>query len=160
MLRVLEPTCMVVAVVVRLPEHCISFVHGTTRVVAQVSTGIRVAPAGLHTLPSPRLVFVIWVVFLVLHPEPLGLLHERPLLAFTQQAAENTQQGKDGHGAPSLLRTQAHTLLPGVRQSEPSIRCRRVQDTLQGVTCPPAENSGTSGGRAQQACVVKTMCSL
>lgn len=90
MLRVLEPTCMVVAVVVRLPEHCISFVHGTTRVVAQVSTGVRVAPAGLHTLPSSRLVFVIWVVFLVLHPEPLGLLHERPLLAFTQQAAENT----------------------------------------------------------------------
>lgn len=39
MLRVLEPTC-VVAVVVRIAKHCISFVHGTTRVVAQFSTRV------------------------------------------------------------------------------------------------------------------------
>lgn len=105
MLRVLELTC-VVAVVVCIAQHCVRFVHGTTRVVAQFSTGVGVAPAGLHTLPSPRLVFVIWVVLLVLHTEPLGLLHEWPLLAFTQQAAENiAEQG----WAP------ANTLLPGVR---------------------------------------------
>lgn len=40
MLRVLEPTCVVVAVVVCLAEHCISFVYGTTRVVAQFSTRV------------------------------------------------------------------------------------------------------------------------
>lgn len=82
MLRVPEPTC-VVAVVVCVAEDCIGFVHGTTRVVAQFRARVRVAPASLHTLPSPWLVLVIWVVFLVLDTEPLGLLHERTLLTFT-----------------------------------------------------------------------------
>lgn len=89
-LRVPKPTC-VVAVVMRITEHCISFVHGATRVVAQLRARVRVTPASLHTLSSSRLVFVIWVVFLVLDTEPLSLLHKRTLLIFTQQPAENTE---------------------------------------------------------------------
>lgn len=42
-------------------------------------------------------------------------------------------------------RQRQQTLLPAVRQLEHRIGCPRVQDTLQGVACPPAENSNTSG---------------
>lgn len=43
----------------------------------------------LYALASPWLVFVVRVIFLMLHTKSLSLLHERPLLAFVQQPAEN-----------------------------------------------------------------------
>ena len=79
-----EPTC-VVTVVVRVPQAGVGLVHAA-RVVAQLSTRVRVALAGHHTLPAARLVLVIGVVLLVLDAQPLRLLHEGTLLSLTQQA--------------------------------------------------------------------------
>lgn len=39
-------------------------------------------------LASPRLVLVVWVVFLVLHPQPLGLLDEGTLLQFREKSED------------------------------------------------------------------------
>ena len=39
-------------------------------------------------LASPRLVLVVWVVFLVLHPQPLGLLDEGTLLRFREKSED------------------------------------------------------------------------
>ena len=45
---------------------------------------LRLSLGRLPVLPSPRLVLVIWVVLLVLHPQPLGLLNEGALVALVQ----------------------------------------------------------------------------
>ena len=75
-----------VTVVVRIPQASVGLVHAA-RVVAQLGARVRVALAGLHTLPAARLVLVIGVVLLVLDTQPLRLLHKGALLTLTQQAA-------------------------------------------------------------------------
>lgn len=62
-----------VTVVVRIPQASVGLVHAA-RVVAQLGARVRVALAGLHTLPAARLVLVIGVVLLVLDTQPLRLL--------------------------------------------------------------------------------------
>lgn len=52
--------------------------------------GSAVALARFGALASPRLVLVVWVVFLVLHPQPLGLLDEWTLLCLREQAEDET----------------------------------------------------------------------
>lgn len=47
----------------------------------------------LHRLPPPRLVLVVRVVLLVLHAQPLRLLHEGPLLALVQESARGGGAG-------------------------------------------------------------------
>lgn len=91
-----EPTCMV-PMVVCVAEARVSLVHSTAGVVAQFGARVRVTLACLDALPPARLVLVIGVVLLVLNPQPLRLLHERALLALTQQAAEpRVQSGWQG----------------------------------------------------------------
>jgi hypothetical protein len=51
----------------------------------------------LHRLPPPGLVLVIGVVFLVLHAQPLRLLHEGSLLALVQQPGGGGRR-KEGGG--------------------------------------------------------------
>ena len=43
-------------------------------------------------LASPRLVLVVRVVFLVLHPQPLGLLDEGTLLRFREKSEEERRE--------------------------------------------------------------------
>lgn len=59
------------------PHPWLRFVH----VMCQLCSRVRVTLARLHILPSPRLVLVVWVIFLVLNPKPLCFLYKRPLLA-------------------------------------------------------------------------------
>lgn len=51
----------------------------------------------LHRLPPARLVLIIRVVFLVLHTQPLRLLHEGSLLALIQQSGVRGEE-KRGKG--------------------------------------------------------------
>lgn len=77
---------MVVLVVsLRHPHQAHQARLGLIHVVGQLGPRVRVALAGLHVLPPPRLVLVVRMVLLVLHPQPLGLHHERPLLALGEQ---------------------------------------------------------------------------
>lgn len=55
--------------------------------------GLRLAV--LHRLSPPRLVLVIRVVLLVLHAQPLRLLHEGPLLALIQQSGGGVRGGAE-----------------------------------------------------------------
>lgn len=48
---------------------------------------LALALRGLAIFPPPWLVFVVRVVLLVLHPQPLGLFNKRTLIAFVQQPA-------------------------------------------------------------------------
>ena len=86
-----------VTVVVRIPQAGVGLVHAA-RVVAQLGARVRVALAGLHTLPAAWLVLVIGVVLLVLDTQPLRLLHKGALLTLTQQAA-GQRQGWDEQAA-------------------------------------------------------------
>lgn len=66
----------------RQPPHPrFSLVH----VMSQFRSRVRVALARFHVLPPPRLVLVVWMVFLVLDPKPLCFDYERPLLTFGEQ---------------------------------------------------------------------------
>lgn len=56
----------------------LGFVH----VMSQLCSRVGVALAWFHILPSPGLVLVVRVIFLVLDPKPLCFLHKRPLLIF------------------------------------------------------------------------------
>lgn len=64
---------------VRLLESFENGVGGNVRLLAAV---VRLVLAVFHRLPSPRLVLVVRVILLVLHPEPLCLFDKRPLLDF------------------------------------------------------------------------------
>ncbi len=57
-------------------------------VLGQIRAGVRLALTGLHTLSSPRLVFVIRVIFLVLNSQSFGFLHKRSLFILRQQPVE------------------------------------------------------------------------
>jgi len=46
----------------------------------------------LQALPSPRLVLVIRIVFLVLDSQSLGLFHKRPLLALGEQPGQSGEK--------------------------------------------------------------------
>lgn len=63
-----------------------SLVHLAWVELGQLSPGVRVTLTWLGALPSPWLVLVVRVVFLVLDPQSLCLLHKWPLLAFREQA--------------------------------------------------------------------------
>lgn len=52
-------------------------------------TGSAIPLSWLGTLAPPRLILVVWVVSLVLQPQPLGLLNEGTLLAFREKSEEN-----------------------------------------------------------------------
>lgn len=45
----------------------------------------------LDGFPPPRLVLVVGVVLLVLHPQALRFLHERPLLHFVEQSEKEEE---------------------------------------------------------------------
>lgn len=77
---------------VRLLQRFEDGVGGDVRLLAAV---LRFALSVLHRLPPPRLVLVVRVVLLVLHPEPLGLLHERPLLPFVEKSVRKQRRGAE-----------------------------------------------------------------
>lgn len=68
---------------VRLLQSLKDGVGGNVCLLAAV---LRLALAVLHRLPPSWLVLVVRVVLLVLHSEPLSLLHKRPLLPFIEES--------------------------------------------------------------------------
>lgn len=85
----MPPFTCVVPVVVGVghaPQPRVGLVELSAGVVAELSPRVRVALPGFDAFPPPGLVFVIRVILFVLHPEPLGFLHEGTLLVFAQQA--------------------------------------------------------------------------
>lgn len=64
---------------------------GVGRDVCRLAAVLGLALAVLHRLPPPRLVLVVRVILLVLHAQPLRLLHERPLLALVEQSGREKE---------------------------------------------------------------------
>lgn len=78
-------------------------------------------------LPSPRLVLVVRVVLLVLHPQPLGLLNEGALVTLVQQPARGSGSwGRQQRGSLSGLGW-------GAQQAGPSIGACSLIYGLEGV---------------------------
>jgi len=55
-------------------------------------SGYAVRLAQFGTLASPRLVFVVWIVFLVLQPQPLSLLHKGTPLCFREKSDRGSKE--------------------------------------------------------------------
>lgn len=55
---------------------------------------LRFALAVLDGFPPPGLVFVVGVIFLVLHSQAFSLLHERPLLYLIEQSRDKKKSQK------------------------------------------------------------------
>ena len=72
------------------PQTGLSLVH----LVGQVAR-VGVPLPRLHVLPPAGLVLVVGVVLLVLHPEALGFLHERPLLVLREQAVRERERERE-----------------------------------------------------------------
>lgn len=80
------PFTCVIAVVVGVshaPQPAVRFVDLRARVVAELSSGVRVALPSFYAFPPPWLVFIIRVILFVLDPEPLSFFHKRTFLIFT-----------------------------------------------------------------------------
>lgn len=61
-------------------------------------TGSAIPLTRLGALASPRLVLVVWVVFLVLQSQPVSLLNEGALLSLREKSEEKRQGGVEGEG--------------------------------------------------------------
>lgn len=64
-------------------------IWGNVRLLAAV---LALALPVLYRLPPSGLVFVVRVILLVLHPETLSFLHERPLLSFIEKSVRTNDQ--------------------------------------------------------------------
>lgn len=86
-------TCMILVGVsvsqARQAAHSgLSFVNLTHRVMVELSSGVRIALARLYAFPPARLVLVVWVIFLMLDPQPFSLINKGSFLTLRQQAAQ------------------------------------------------------------------------
>lgn len=72
-------------------EHLIRGMMGLLR------SRVQLTLTRLQALPSPRLVLIIRIVFLVLEPQSLCLFHERPFLALRQQPGGSTHTHHTQH---------------------------------------------------------------
>lgn len=80
-----EPFTCVIAVVVGIghaSQAAVRFVDLCARMVAELSSGVRIALPGFYAFPPPWLVFIIRVILFVLDPEPLSFFHKGTFLIF------------------------------------------------------------------------------
>lgn len=73
---------------VRLLQSFEDGIGGNVRLLTAV---LRLALAVLHRLPAPGLVFVVRMILLVLHPEPLSLLHKWPLFSLVEKSVRKEE---------------------------------------------------------------------
>lgn len=55
-------------------------------------SGSTVPLSRFGALASPRLVLIVWIVFLVLQPQPLGLLNEGTLFCFREESEKERNE--------------------------------------------------------------------